>query len=394
MPAPIDLKTIPHDTLDILRLDKKKSTETGRRYWLVKCRLCDRTTSIPGANIRSGSAKSCGCLRKKAIKRLAHKRFTGGRITKAFHEHDRVTRVGRIYLRTGKAMAFLGISKPSLRKWADKDEGCPWLNGKAIRSITEHITAFGEREFNYYLDDDLIAVRDAMCTRNLDHPGFMLVEDALKGLGVSKNTLVNAAGKQTPPVMIVRKPAKMKDGRACNRAYVPAPFFEYLKAKQRERETAPGKVTVSEAANQLDVSTTTVRTYVRDGRLSGRFERRATGLTKHSREEIIIAQESIDLLKRMLRGEREQVSTVPRAEPVTHQKAEMLPTASRKAGRIQDPKVAELYAFCWQHYRVEMKKAVVVMSLANQTFKGLPIKEENYVRIYAARHEKSLQNKG
>ena len=311
MSAPIDLKTIPHETLDILCLDKIRSVETGRRYWLVRCRLCGRRTSIPGANIRSGSAKSCGCLRKKAIKRLAHKRFKGSQVSHAFREQERVTRLGRNYLRTGKAMAFLDISKPSLRLWANKDKGCPWLNGKSIRSITECIAGFGKkREFNFYLEDDLIAIRDAKCMRNSDHPGLVLVEDALKELGVSKNTLVKAAGKQTPPVKIVRKPAKMGDGRACDRAYIPAPFLEQLKTKQREREMAPGKVTVPEAAQQLNVSTTTVRTYVRGGRLNGRFERRATGLTKHSREEIIVTQESIDRLKR---GET-TLTTIP---PIT-----------------------------------------------------------------------------
>jgi len=381
MPLPVDLTGQVFGLLTALHLDKTKTAETGRRHWRCRCR-CGELISVDANALRSGNTRSCGCLRKKAIKKLRHKQFKGNEVTNAFREKERITRFGKDYLRTGKAMRLLSVSKPTLVKWADPKQACPWLDGRTIRSVEDHIDAFN-RDLTYYLEEDLIHVRDAMRTRTVseEHFGFTLVDKVMKEVGVTRNTLVKACMAQSPAVRISLKPAKRKDGQACKRAYVPTAFFELLRAKQKEHATPQGTVTTADAARQLDRTTTTIRTYVQDGRLVGRSERRPTGLTKHMREEILITQDSIDRLKRMLRGE----SISPDAPgQQTGQQCERS-TRGRRAHDITIQRNKACYEAYSRVRRGEQKMAIAMREI-REIYGLIAPKEDSHLRLYAKRY--------
>ena len=48
----------------------KRDTNKKKVYWICKCR-CGTIKSIPGAGLRDGTTKSCGCLQKEKVKKMA-----------------------------------------------------------------------------------------------------------------------------------------------------------------------------------------------------------------------------------------------------------------------------------------------------------------------------------
>lgn len=60
-------------------IERSGSAKSGNAKWLCRC-ICGQTTTITSYQLRSGSIKSCGCLRKRLLSKQNHHSWKGGRI--------------------------------------------------------------------------------------------------------------------------------------------------------------------------------------------------------------------------------------------------------------------------------------------------------------------------
>lgn len=54
-------------------LESYKRTRNGCVYWWCHCLLCDSIAPVSSNSLKTGHAKSCGCLQKEAAKKIGHK---------------------------------------------------------------------------------------------------------------------------------------------------------------------------------------------------------------------------------------------------------------------------------------------------------------------------------
>lgn len=85
---------IPDSRITVLRRVDDYISPKGYRVaqWECKCE-CGNIFVSPGGNIRSGSAKSCGCFQKEIARNMAFKDLTGmvfGRLTVLYQADDKV----------------------------------------------------------------------------------------------------------------------------------------------------------------------------------------------------------------------------------------------------------------------------------------------------------------
>lgn len=314
MVAALDLTGKKFGRLTARRFDEEKSAEKGRRHWLCDCR-CGGTTSVEAGCLVSGNTRSCGCLLKEHFKKKVA--FKKGEVSEAYRAKERINHSGEDYLSPRKSMHFLKVSKPTLSKWGrwkkrgNQAQGCPWL-GRAIKTLPQK-SAF-EREITYYLEKDLIRIREARCdvTQFPEYEGLTSLVDAQQRLGFRHHFTIRKHAKDARPlVRLVTKPAKTSDGRSVRRTYVPTRFVDELELKLNGNCVPAADMTTTEAACELRRSKTTIRQYVRDGILTGSISKknvqpvRANGtlLGQFAREVMLINRESVERLRRQLRGE-------------------------------------------------------------------------------------------
>jgi len=346
MPAPIDYTGRKYGHLTFKRFDPKESAGTGKRYWQLSCK-CGGTTTVPAGRVITGNTTSCGCQKGKQGRKNA---FTKAATRQAHKEKEVVEHDGMRYLTPRKAMAFLGVSRPTLEKWADiKGTGCPWLNGEVLDSC--ELPNALNRQFRHFPEPELIRVREAMRKQAKvpEYPGFTYVETARKELGISLRTLRRMAAAQIPPTRIEKKTAKSADGRARTKAYISTEFVEAMKAKRKEVPVPAERLTVAEAAVELKIDNAAVHRLLKVGKLSGIIGKklvdaapRGDGKRLHyARKATLVSRASVERLKRELRGEPEPVTAVPPEQTAAPSNA---PKRKGKRGRPKgsiDPEVQE-----------------------------------------------------
>jgi hypothetical protein len=171
-----------------------------------------------------------------------------------------------------KAARHVGVTQATLARWSDPNgEGCPLLGGKVIEA-EELPTAYGRR-IRYYARKDLDRARQAQrdLVRVPEFPGLTYLYHATRKLGVSERTLRRLMEGQKPPVFIVEKTAKSKDGRPLKRSYVPTEFVSAILATRLQNPVPADMATVEEAAAELGCATMTVYGLVRRGVLKAKI---------------------------------------------------------------------------------------------------------------------------
>lgn len=72
----IDLTGLTFSKLKVLKLDEKRTQETGRGYWFCQCSCSKKNIkSISGKELRKNRTKSCGCHRIKKLVDIVGKTY-------------------------------------------------------------------------------------------------------------------------------------------------------------------------------------------------------------------------------------------------------------------------------------------------------------------------------
>lgn len=69
------------ERLTVLYLDKEKTEKTKSAHWVCQCE-CGKTVVVNGRNLRKGTTKSCGCLRKEKASLNTKKDLVGQKFGK------------------------------------------------------------------------------------------------------------------------------------------------------------------------------------------------------------------------------------------------------------------------------------------------------------------------
>lgn len=83
IPPKIDLTGQKFGRLTVLYESEKLSN--GRRMWVCSCDCGTTTNPVDGNSLRQGRSKSCGCLRKEAVRKTGKANKTHGMSTTKIH---------------------------------------------------------------------------------------------------------------------------------------------------------------------------------------------------------------------------------------------------------------------------------------------------------------------
>jgi hypothetical protein len=235
-----------------------------------------------------------------------------------------ITWAGEVLYSLRKAANFLGITISMVRRWANLDparnkrngeiheemKGCPYLNGEAIRPVLAP-GGYG-REIHYYPSSELKRVRKAMSRQVAvpRYPGLTYLDDAVKELRVSVRTVRRLLKKWNSAAKVEKKHGRSRDGLARKRSYVPTEFVEW--AKTLHKPLADERMTIKDAARELELSCDAVRYHGRLGRLDMKSEKTSVDVTAgkakrpafhFEREGLTVSREKVSLLKQELQVE-------------------------------------------------------------------------------------------
>ncbi len=197
------------------------------------------------------------------------------------------------------AKAGIRVSEGTLRRWANVS--CPWLNGEKLDS--EPIPGGYGRTHTYYAEDgikDIIKAKEAQ-ERIPKYPGLTYQGDACAKLSCSAKQLRRMMKSHNPPVEMVKKPGKSKDGRGLPRSYVPTTFVSEAK-RLRYPPSADDTITTKEASEILGCSLSHVYTLMSDGLLTP-LPGRTTGSYQQKRNGRDTTQWGVRGKWRLLRAE-------------------------------------------------------------------------------------------
>ena len=161
---------IPDSKITVLRRVDDYVSPKGYRVaqWECKCE-CGNIFVSPGGNIRSGSAKSCGCFQKEVARNMAFKDLTGmvfGRLTVLYQADDKVEDDGTHKMmwhcscECGNEKDILGAS---LSYGATTSCGC--VHKEKISQLNESLREYDE-------DKNIVGKICCLCKRMLSIDNF------------------------------------------------------------------------------------------------------------------------------------------------------------------------------------------------------------------------------